>query len=177
MLTPDGRCKALDAAADGYVRAEAAATLVLRAVDSLTATVTEGAPGGSFSGGSAAVLLLGTAVNQDGRSSSLTAPNGPSQQALMRAAVAGASLPATAVNLLSTHGTGEGLGGAGCRGACVKLHSSGMARNPRTPWPPSLSLHALMPTQPLVEQAPPWATPSRWAPPPRCCCTSAEVGG
>ncbi len=31
-----------------------------------------------------AVLILGTAVNQDGRSSSLTAPNGPSQQQAWR---------------------------------------------------------------------------------------------
>lgn len=29
MLAPDGRCKALDAAADGYVRAEAAAMMLL----------------------------------------------------------------------------------------------------------------------------------------------------
>ena len=112
MLAPDGRCKALDAAADGYVRAEAAASVVLRAVDSLTAAATESGGGGSFGsgGGAAAVLLLGTAVNQDGRSSSLTAPNGPSQQALIRTAVAAASLPATRLNLLSMHGTGTSLG-------------------------------------------------------------------
>ena len=116
MLAPDGRCKALDASADGYVRAEAAAAVVLRAVDSLTAAATERAGGGGCHGGSgggsgaSAVLLLGTAVNQDGRSSSLTAPNGPSQQALIRAAVAASSLPATRLNLLSMHGTGTSLG-------------------------------------------------------------------
>ena len=89
--------------------------MVLRAVDSLTAAATESAGGGSFGGGggssaAAAVLLLGTAVNQDGRSSSLTAPNGPSQQALIRTAVAAASLPATRLSLLSMHGTGTSLG-------------------------------------------------------------------
>ena len=116
MLAPDGRCKALDASADGYVRAEAAAAVVLRAVDSLTAAATVSAGGGGCHGGSgggsgaSAVLLLGTAVNQDGRSSSLTAPNGPSQQALIRAAVVAASLPATRLNLLSMHGTGTSLG-------------------------------------------------------------------
>ncbi len=31
-------------------------------------------------GSSALAVLLGSAINQDGRSSSLTAPNGPSQQ-------------------------------------------------------------------------------------------------
>jgi acyl transferase domain-containing protein len=71
MLCPDGRCKTLDAAADGYVRGEACVVHLLEAV-----TAEELA--GGF--GEEAVLILGTAVNQDGRSSSLTAPNGPSQQ-------------------------------------------------------------------------------------------------
>lgn len=108
MLAPDGRCKALDAAADGYVRSEAVAALALRAVDSLTAAATEQA-----SGSGAALLLLGTSVNQDGRSSSLTAPNGPSQQSLVRAALAVGSLPAARVNLLSMHGTGKRQGRGG----------------------------------------------------------------
>jgi hypothetical protein len=49
MLAPDGRCKALDAAADGYVRAEACIVLLLGFAD-------EGRPPGA--------LLAGTAVNQ-----------------------------------------------------------------------------------------------------------------
>ena len=111
MLAPDGRCKALDAAADGYVRAEAAAAVVLRAVDSLTAAATESAGGGSFGGGggssaAAAVLLLGTAVNQDGRSSSLTAPNGPAQQGVIRGALQAASLLPGHILGLEMPGTG-----------------------------------------------------------------------
>jgi hypothetical protein len=119
MLAPDGRCKALDAAADGYVRSEAAAALLLRVVDSVSSAAAaaaaaasgatasaEGGGAGLSAGAGAAVLLLGTAVNQDGRSSSLTAPNGPAQQALVRAALAAAALPAARLNLLSLHGTG-----------------------------------------------------------------------
>lgn len=113
MLAPDGRCKALDPAADGYVRSEAAAAVVLRAVDSVTAAATERASS------AAAVLLLGAAVNQDGRSSSLTAPNGPSQQALIRSALSGATLPPACMNLLSMHGTGEE------RGECVSWDGMG----------------------------------------------------
>ena len=80
MLALDGRCKTLDAAADGYVRAEAAIVIRIDLLDG---------PGVS-SGGcddpsddsrpAAACLMAGSFVNQDGRSSSLTAPNGPSQQ-------------------------------------------------------------------------------------------------
>ena len=71
MLTLDGRCKTLDGAADGYVRGEACVVHLLEAV-----TAEE------LAGGIArnSVVVHGTAVNQDGRSSSLTAPNGPSQQ-------------------------------------------------------------------------------------------------
>ena len=51
-------------------------------------------------------MLAGTAVNQDGRSSSLTAPNGPAQQEVVRVALQAARLQAAAVTALSMHGTG-----------------------------------------------------------------------
>jgi hypothetical protein len=105
MLTPDGRCKTLDAAADGYVRAEAASALALRAVGSL-----EAAAGAEPNPSKFTVLVLAAAVNQDGRSSSLTAPNGPAQQALIRSALHAAHLAAPKVGLLQMHGTGTALG-------------------------------------------------------------------
>ena len=74
MTAADGRCKTLDAAGDGYVRSEACVAVLFglcREQDS-----------GSLRATCAA--LLGTAVNQDGRSSSLTAPHGPSQQQVGR---------------------------------------------------------------------------------------------
>ena len=54
-----------EATADGYGRGEAFAVVVLAAPDMVVSCL---------------ALVVGTAVNQDGRSSSLTAPNGPSQQ-------------------------------------------------------------------------------------------------
>lgn len=68
MLTLDGRCKTLDAAADGYVRAENCIVYLLGA----------GLVGGNAAKASC-VVIQGSGINQDGRSSSLTAPNGPSQ--------------------------------------------------------------------------------------------------
>ncbi|QDZ22810.1 polyketide synthase [Chloropicon primus] len=68
MLAIDGRCKTLDADADGYVRGEACGVLLLDA------------EGKSAETGGHVVCFAGSAVNQDGRSSALTAPNGPAQQ-------------------------------------------------------------------------------------------------
>lgn len=56
------------------------------------------------------ILLRGTYVNQDGRSSSLTAPNGPSQQDVMRGALADADMLPSEIGALEMHGTGTPLG-------------------------------------------------------------------
>lgn len=101
MLAPDGRCKALDAAADGYVRAEAAVVMLLQSAASWVASHSSNS---SHQAGT--LLLSGTAVNQDGRSSSLTAPHGPSQQAVAVAATASAGLLPGNLDAVEMHGTG-----------------------------------------------------------------------
>lgn len=55
MLAPDGRCKTLDANADGYVRGESAAVLYYSVAQNISQQ------------GSIVALLVSTAVNQDGR--------------------------------------------------------------------------------------------------------------
>jgi acyl transferase domain-containing protein len=99
MLSASGRCRVLDASADGYVRGETAISFALTSASELSGIQpTE------------AVALQGSAVNQDGRSSSLTAPNGPAQQEVIRAALAFGGLQPSLVAGLSMHGTGTSLG-------------------------------------------------------------------
>ena len=66
-LSPDGRCKAFDAAADGYGRGEGVAAAVLQPVSKYE----------EDSGRDMLALLQGSAINQDGRSSSLTVSIAP----------------------------------------------------------------------------------------------------
>jgi 3-oxoacyl-(acyl-carrier-protein) synthase/acyl carrier protein len=97
MLSPDGRCKTMDAAADGYVRGEGCVAFAARLADPAALT-------------GALAVVAGTAINQDGRSSSLTAPNGPSQQAVVRLALQDAAVAPARIVGLEMHGTGTSLG-------------------------------------------------------------------
>lgn len=97
MLSENGRCQALDSGADGYVRAEGSAMLML-------------APLAAAAPEDVLAVVCGTALNQDGRSSSLTAPNGLSQQAVIRSALRAADRSIADVASLQTHGTGTALG-------------------------------------------------------------------
>ncbi|MBV9357075.1 MAG: type I polyketide synthase, partial [Chloroflexi bacterium] len=99
MLSPDGRCKTFDAAADGFVRSEGCGVLVLkRLADALAAH------------DPIAAVIRGSAVNQDGRSAGLTAPSRQAQEAVLRQALANAGVPAEAVEYVETHGAGTPLG-------------------------------------------------------------------
>ena len=102
MLAMDGRCKTLDASADGYGKGECSAVINVGDGDRV------GVAGHDM--GRSTALLIGSGVNQDGRSSSLTAPNGPSQQALIVRTMQVARTEAGGVGQLEMHGTGTSLG-------------------------------------------------------------------
>jgi acyl transferase domain-containing protein/NADPH:quinone reductase-like Zn-dependent oxidoreductase/acyl carrier protein len=105
MLAVDGRCKTLSDTADGYVRSDACGAMLIAAASEVKNLLLEEEGGGGI-----LARIVGTAVNQDGRSSSLTAPNGPAQQEVMRAALRSAQLSSLDVTGLQMHGTGTGLG-------------------------------------------------------------------
>merc|ERR1712078_146833 len=125
MLSGDARCKTLDAAADGYVRGEACECLVLSDSAGL-----QGAERSAAARRAGALLVGGTAANQDGRASSLTAPSGPAQQAVIAAALGDASTRAGCVAGLQLHGTGTALGDPIEIGAAAQVVLQGRGAGP-----------------------------------------------
>eukprot|EP00951_Prasinocladus_malaysianus_P038716 scaffold427198_cov47-Prasinocladus_malaysianus.AAC.1 len=95
MLSPGGRCQPLSAGADGYARGEGVLTLTISSM--------KGVAG-------AAVAVLGSAINQDGRSSSLTAPHGRSQQEVIGLACRSTGIKLADLRNCMMHGTGTALG-------------------------------------------------------------------
>ncbi|MFZ5894823.1 MAG: type I polyketide synthase [Myxococcota bacterium] len=98
-LAPDGHCKTFDASANGFVRGEGCAVMVLKRLDDAIRD-----------GNTILAVIRGSAVNHDGRSSGLTVPSGPAQEALLRQALANAGLQPEQVSYLEAHGTGTSLG-------------------------------------------------------------------
>ena len=99
MMAADGRCKAFDARADGFVRSEGCGIIVLKRLSDAISH-----------GDNILAIIKGMAINQDGRSNGLTAPNGPSQESVIKAALKDAGLDAFQIGYVETHGTGTSLG-------------------------------------------------------------------
>ncbi|MFI9650792.1 type I polyketide synthase, partial [Streptomyces sp. NPDC052040] len=99
MMSPDGRCKPFDAAADGYVRAEGCGMIVLKRLADARRD-----------GDRVLAVVRGSAANQDGHRSGLTVPHGPSQQDVIRQALRDAGTAPHEIGYVEAHGTGTALG-------------------------------------------------------------------
>ena len=98
-LSPDGRSFTFDARANGYVRGEGGAFVVLKP---LHAAVADGDP--------IYCVLHGSAMNNDGTTEGLTAPSPVGQQDVLRQAYERAEVSAEQVQYVELHGTGTKLG-------------------------------------------------------------------
>ncbi|NEO47660.1 MAG: type I polyketide synthase, partial [Moorea sp. SIO4A3] len=98
-LSPDGRCKAFDSRANGFVRGEGAGVIVVKP---LSKALIDKDP--------IYAVIRGSAVNQDGRTNGLTAPNRDAQEAVLVSAYQQAGISPSDVQYVETHGTGTLLG-------------------------------------------------------------------
>ena len=99
MLSPDGRCRAFDARANGFVRGEGAATVVLKPLGRAVADRDR-----------IYAVIRASAVNQDGRTTGLMVPSAEAQQSLIRDALSAAGVPPSAIQYVDAHGTGTPVG-------------------------------------------------------------------
>ena len=99
IYSPDGKCKTFDATANGYVKGEGVAAVVLKP---LSAAIADG--------DHIYAVIRGIAVNHGGRSNSLTAPNPQAQARLLVKAYQEADVDPKRVSYIEMHGTGTQLG-------------------------------------------------------------------
>ena len=120
FLSPDGRCKAFDASANGYARGEGAGVVVLKP---LTAALRDHDP--------IYALIRGSAISQDGHSNGITVPNGDSQEAAMRSAYQRAGIAPHEIQYVEAHGTGTPMGDPIEAAAIGRVVSEGRAADDR----------------------------------------------
>ncbi|OBK23641.1 polyketide synthase [Mycobacterium asiaticum] len=99
FLSPDGRCKAFDASADGYARGEGGAVVVIKPLQQAL-----------HDGDEVYAQILGTAVSQDGHTDSITVPSEEAQQAAICAALRRAGVQPDEIGYVEAHGTGTPVG-------------------------------------------------------------------
>lgn len=117
MLCEDGVVKTFDKDAHGVVRAEGGGMVVLKRLDDALRD------GDRVDG-----IILGSAISQDGASSSLMAPSGNSQSAVMQAALKAAAISSDGIDVIEAHGTATALGDPTELNALIEVY----CQTPRT---------------------------------------------
>ncbi len=99
-LAPDGRCKAFDARANGFIRSDGVGVVVLKPLSRALAD-----------GDAVYALIRGSAVNNDGRTSGLLmTPGQQGQEAMLVEAYRNAGVDPSQVQYIEAHGTGTKVG-------------------------------------------------------------------
>ncbi|MEV6948873.1 beta-ketoacyl synthase N-terminal-like domain-containing protein [Streptomyces sp. NPDC051172] len=98
-LSPSGVCRAFDARADGYVRGEGGAVVVLKPLRRALAD-----------GDRVYCVIRGGAVNNDGATEGLTVPGAQTQAAVLTEAYARAGIDPAEAQYVELHGTGTRVG-------------------------------------------------------------------
>ncbi|WP_344946897.1 type I polyketide synthase, partial [Sphaerisporangium flaviroseum] len=98
-LSPDGRCYVFDSRANGYVRGEGGALVVLKPLSAALAD-----------GDAVHCVILGGAVNNDGGGDGLTVPSRRAQQEVITLARERAGVDPSEVQYVELHGTGTKVG-------------------------------------------------------------------
>jgi amino acid adenylation domain-containing protein len=99
FLSPEGRSRTFDAAANGYVRAEGVAVVVLKLLDE---AIRDGDP--------IHAVIIGSGVNQDGRTNGITVPSAEAQISLIRKVCAEAGIEPGWLQYVEAHGTSTPVG-------------------------------------------------------------------
>ena len=99
MLSRAGRCKVFDASADGYVRSEGGAVVVLKPLEQ---ALTDG--------NQILALVAGSAVNTDGHKQGLSVPSHSGQADLLREVCSQAGIAPGEIDYVEAHGTGTAVG-------------------------------------------------------------------
>mmetsp|Transcript_7915 Transcript_7915/g.23738 ORF Transcript_7915/g.23738 Transcript_7915/m.23738 type:complete len:1045 (-) Transcript_7915:2935-6069(-) len=110
MLSPAGRCRVFDSAADGYARGEGVGGAVLALADTAHDEGSLGLQGTAQTSGCIVPELASSSVMHDGLSASLTAPNGGAQMKLLLRAFSRAGTAEGEMMVVEAHGTGTALG-------------------------------------------------------------------
>jgi len=99
FLSKNGPCATFDNDADGYCRADACATVIIKRLDDAIAD-----------NDNVLAVILGTATNHSADAISITHPHGPTQEVLYNSILNKAGVDAVDIDYVEMHGTGTQAG-------------------------------------------------------------------
>lgn len=99
MLASDGKCKAFDQNADGFIPGEGVGAVILKSLEAAERD-------GDFIYG----IVQGSGINQDGKTYGITAPSAYSQTKLEKSVYDKAKINPETISYVEAHGTGTKLG-------------------------------------------------------------------